>query len=123
MSYLELKMLKKISFRKTEFQVLKGINLSLERGEFVSILGESGAGKSTLMNIIAGLDHDYTGDVILDGVSTKDFNEKQMDGYRRQTIGFIFQSFNLINHLTVLDNVLISLEMTTLNHEERQKEH
>lgn len=122
MSYLELKNVEKnYHLEKTEFQVLEGINLSLERGEFVSILGESGAGKSTLMNIIAGLDHDYTGDVILDGVSTKDFNEKQMDGYRRQTIGFIFQSFNLINHLTVLDNVLISLEMTTLNHEERQK--
>lgn len=121
MTYFELKDIKK-SYRlnKNEvFPVLKGINLKFDKGEMVSILGESGGGKSTLLNIIGGLDHDYEGDVILDGQSTKDFNEKQMDQYRRQTIGFIFQSFNLISHLTLLDNVKVALEMTELSNSER----
>ncbi|MDI4584709.1 ATP-binding cassette domain-containing protein [Oenococcus sp. UCMA 14587] len=123
MAYLELKDIhKSYTLNKTEkFPVLKGINLKFDKGEFVSILGESGGGKSTLMNIIGGLDHDYQGDVILNGTSTRDFTEKQMDAYRRQTIGFIFQSFNLISHLTVLDNVLISLDMTTLTRAEKEK--
>ncbi|MDR1567169.1 MAG: ATP-binding cassette domain-containing protein, partial [Streptococcaceae bacterium] len=122
MSFLELKDIhKSYTLSSQIFPVLKGVNLSFERGEFVSILGESGAGKSTLMNIIAGLDHDYQGDVVLDGKSTRGFKEKSWDAYRRQTIGFIFQSFNLISHLTVLDNILISLEMTTLTHAERDK--
>lgn len=123
MAYLELKDIhKSYTLNKTEkFPVLKGINLKFDKGEFVSILGESGGGKSTLMNIIGGLDHDYQGDVILNGTSTRDFTEKQMDAYRRQTIGFIFQSFNLISHLTVLDNILISLDMTTLTRAEKEK--
>ncbi|MDR0898986.1 MAG: ATP-binding cassette domain-containing protein [Lactobacillaceae bacterium] len=121
MAYFELKDIKK-SYRlnKNEvFPVLKGINLQFEKGEMVSILGESGGGKSTLLNILGGLDHDYEGDVILDGQSTKDFTEKQMDGFRRQTIGFIFQNFNLISHLTLLDNVKVALEMTELSPAER----
>ncbi|MDN6899974.1 ATP-binding cassette domain-containing protein [Oenococcus sicerae] len=123
MAYLELKNIhKSYTLNKTEkFPVLKGIDLKFDKGEFVSILGESGGGKSTLMNIIGGLDHDYDGDVILDGVSTRDFTEKQMDAYRRETIGFIFQSFNLISHLTVLDNVLVSLDMTTLTRAEKEQ--
>lgn len=123
MPYLELKDIHKsyILNKSQEFPVLKGISLKFEKGEFVSILGESGGGKSTLMNIIGGLDHNYTGDVVLNGTSTREYNEKQMDAYRRQTIGFIFQSFNLVSHLTVLDNVLISLEMTTLSHGEKVK--
>ncbi|EHN58715.1 ABC transporter ATP-binding protein/permease [Oenococcus kitaharae] len=123
MAYLQLKDIHKsyILNKNEEFPVLKGISLDFDKGEFVSILGESGGGKSTLMNIIGGLDHDYEGDVILDGHSTRDFTEKQMDAYRRQTIGFIFQSFNLISHLTVLDNVLVSLDMTTLSHAEKEQ--
>ncbi|MDN6451725.1 MAG: ATP-binding cassette domain-containing protein, partial [Lactiplantibacillus plantarum] len=96
--------------------ILKGINLNFERGEFISILGESGGGKSTLMNIIGGLDHHYDGDVLLDGQSLRSMNVRQMDRYRRETIGFIFQNFNLVSYLTVLDNVMLSLKMTKTSH-------
>lgn len=122
MPFLELKNIKKSYYLgKEEFPVLKGINLEFERGEFVSILGESGGGKSTLMNIIGGLDHQFEGDVVLDGKSLAHANEKDFDNYRRGTIGFIFQSFNLISHLTILENVLISLKMTTLTKAEQEK--
>ncbi|BDR58931.1 ATP-binding cassette domain-containing protein [Xylocopilactobacillus apicola] len=122
MSYLELHDIHKSYFLvKEEFPVLKGIALNFDRGEFVSILGESGGGKSTLMNIIGGLDHNYQGDVVIDGKSLKDATENQMDAYRRDTIGFIFQNFNLIGHLSVLDNVLSSLDMTSLSHSDREK--
>ncbi|GAB2026398.1 ABC transporter ATP-binding protein/permease [Lactovum odontotermitis] len=104
---------------KEEFPVLKGINLKVGRGDFVSLLGESGGGKSTLMNIIGGLDREYEGEVIVEGQPQKSKKEKDMDAYRRDTIGFIFQSFNLINYLSVLDNVLVSLKMTNLSDKER----
>ncbi|CAI2694854.1 Macrolide export ATP-binding/permease protein MacB [Apilactobacillus kunkeei] len=120
MSFLELKNIQKSYYLgKDEFKVLKGINLSFEKGEMVSILGESGGGKSTLMNIIGGLDSKYEGDVLLNGSSLKHDTDKQLDEYRRKTIGFIFQSFNLISHLTILDNVLVPLEMTTLSKKEQ----
>ncbi|QQP83179.1 ATP-binding cassette domain-containing protein [Pediococcus acidilactici] len=102
-----------------EFKVLKGINLKFDRGEFVSILGESGGGKSTLMNIIGGLDHQYEGDVVYNGQSLHSAKPKVLGAYRRENIGFIFQSFNLISHLNILDNVLVSLEMTSLSHAQR----
>lgn len=121
MHILELKNIKKSYFLgKEEFPVLKGIDLAFDRGEFISLLGESGGGKSTLMNIIGGLDRNYDGDVIVDGVAQKRKKEKDMDNYRRDTIGFIFQSFNLISYLSVLDNILISLKMTNLSEKERQ---
>ena len=123
MAYLELKEIQK-SYQLpggSEFPVLKGIDLKFDKGDFVSILGESGGGKSTLMNIIAGLDHSYQGDVILDGVSTKDYDEGQMDKYRRETVGFIFQSFNLINYQTNLQNVMTSLEMTDLSASQKKQ--
>jgi len=120
MPVLELKNIRKSYFLgKDEFPVLKGIDLEFERGDFVSLLGESGGGKSTLMNIIGGLDREYDGDVIIDGVAQKAKKEKDMDAYRRDTIGFIFQSFNLINYLSVLDNILISLKMTSLSEKDR----
>ncbi|MDR2833062.1 MAG: ATP-binding cassette domain-containing protein [Streptococcaceae bacterium] len=122
MTILELKNIKKSYFLgKEEFPVLKGIDLSFERGDFVSLLGESGGGKSTLMNIIGGLDRKYDGDVLIDGVAQKSKKEKDMDAYRRDTIGFIFQSFNLVNYLSVLDNVLISLKMTKLSDKQRHE--
>ncbi len=120
MHILELKNIRKSYFLgKEEFPVLKGIDLNFDRGEFISLLGESGGGKSTLMNIIGGLDRNYDGDVIVDGVAQKRKKEKDMDNYRRDTIGFIFQSFNLISYLSVLDNILISLKMTNLSEKER----
>lgn len=120
MSFLELQNIHKSYYTgKDEFKVLKGINLAFERGEFVSILGESGGGKTTLMNIIGGLDRDYTGDVLLNGQALRHASEKDMDSYRRETIGFIFQSFNLVSHLSILDNVLVSLQMTKLSRSEQ----
>ncbi|MFD1124755.1 ATP-binding cassette domain-containing protein [Lentilactobacillus raoultii] len=121
MAYLELHDIKKSYYLGNEaFPVLKGLNLSFEQGEFVSILGESGGGKTTLMNIIGGLDSNYTGDVVLNGQSLRHDTNKQLDAYRRQTIGFIFQNFNLISHLTVLQNVMVSLEMTTLTRKQQE---
>lgn len=117
MSFLELHDIRKAyTLNHQENVILKGINLNFERGEFISILGESGGGKSTLMNIIGGLDHHYDGDVLLDGQSLRSMNVRQMDRYRRETIGFIFQNFNLVSYLTVLDNVMLSLKITKTSH-------
>ena len=102
-----------------EQQVLKGINLSFEAGEFVSILGESGCGKSTLMNIIGGMDTHYEGSVFVNGQSLKEMKGKELDDYRKKNIGFIFQSFNLIPHLSVLDNVTLAIEMMSMTKAER----
>lgn len=122
MAFLELKDIHKSYYLdKEEFPVLKGISLKFDRGEFVSILGESGGGKSTLMNIIGGLDRNFEGDVLVNGNLLDHSQEKQLDKYRRDTVGYIYQSYNLISHLTVLDNVLLALDMTTLNKEERRK--
>ncbi|MFB9768685.1 ABC transporter ATP-binding protein/permease [Lactiplantibacillus modestisalitolerans] len=122
MSYLELKDIHKAYYLgKEAFPVLNGIDLTFERGELVAILGESGGGKSTLMNIIGGLDRQFEGQVLLQGKPLDHHQEKQMDRYRRETIGYIYQSYNLINHLSVLDNVLISLDMTQLNRSERDQ--
>ncbi|MHA8110593.1 ABC transporter ATP-binding protein/permease [Lactobacillaceae bacterium Melli_B4] len=120
MALLELKDIRKSYYLgKEEFKVLKGISLEFNHGEFVSLLGESGGGKSTLMNIIGGLDSNYQGDVYLNGNSLKHDTDKQLDEYRRKTIGFIFQNFNLIGHMTILENVKISLEMSNLSHSEQ----
>ncbi len=99
---------------KTRFTALSDINVSFEKGELVSIIGESGSGKSTLMNIIGGLDSDYTGEIKIDGMDLKSFKEKQLDDYRKKKIGFVFQSFNLIPHLSILDNVTIALTLSNV---------
>lgn len=122
MAFLELNDIFKSYFLgNNEFPVLKGISLSFEKGEFVSILGESGGGKSTLMNIVGGLDREFKGQVKVNGELLDHRNEKQLDEYRRSTIGHIYQSYNLIPHLTVLDNVLVSLDMTTLSSAEKKQ--
>lgn len=121
MSYLELHNIKKSYYLENEeFPVLTGIDLSFDQGEFVSIVGESGGGKTTLMNIIGGLDSNYSGDVVLNGKSLRHDTAKQLDAYRRQTIGFIFQNFDLISHLTVFNNVMVSLQMTKLSHKQQE---
>jgi ABC-type antimicrobial peptide transport system, ATPase component len=104
---------------KEEFPVLKGINLELNRGEFVSILGESGGGKTTLLNTIGGLDSQFGGDILVDGKSLKKGSDKALDNYRSHTVGFVFQSFHLISHLTILENVLVPLEMSSLSKSQR----
>jgi ABC-type lipoprotein export system ATPase subunit/ABC-type antimicrobial peptide transport system permease subunit len=122
MAFLQLKDIHKSYFLgKQEFPVLKGIDLDFELGEFVSILGESGGGKSTLMNIIGGLDRKFDGEVLVDGQKLDHRNEKRMDRYRRETVGYIYQSYNLISHLSVLDNVMVSLDMTTLSKRKREE--
>lgn len=122
MAYLELRDIQKSYYLgKEKFPVLKGIDLDFELGEFVSILGESGGGKSTLMNIIGGLDREFDGSVTIEGKTLDHRLENQLDAYRRGTIGYIYQSYNLISHLTVLENVLVSLEMTTLSQSEKTK--
>lgn len=122
MAFLELHEIKKSYYLgKTAFPVLKGIDLSFEKGEFVSILGESGGGKSTLMNIIGGLDRNFEGRVVVAGEQLDHTQAKKLDVYRRETIGYIFQSFNLINYQTNLENVETSLNMTTLSARERKQ--
>lgn len=98
---------------------LKGINLAFRANEFVSILGPSGCGKTTMLNIIGGLDKYTSGDLFINGRSTKDFKDKDWDVYRNHRIGFIFQSYNLIPHQTILGNVELALTIAGLSKEER----
>lgn len=100
---------------------LRGINLEFRKSEFVSILGQSGCGKTTLLNIIGGLDRYTDGDLIINGKSTKTFNDKNWDTYRNHSIGFVFQSYNLIPHQTVLANVELALTLSGVSKAERKK--
>ncbi len=100
---------------------LKGIDLKFRETEFVSILGPSGCGKTTLLNIIGGLDGYSTGDLIINGKSTKNFKDKDWDTYRNHSIGFVFQNYNLIPHQTVLANVELALTLAGINKTERRK--
>lgn len=100
---------------------LKGINLTFRAHEFVSILGPSGCGKTTLLNIIGGLDRYTSGDLIINGVSTKKYKDKDFDTYRNHKIGFVFQNYNLISHLNVLSNVELSLTLAGAKKSERRK--
>ncbi len=99
---------------------LKGVNLKFRESEFVSILGPSGCGKTTMLNIIGGLDQYTEGDLVINGRSTKDFKDRNWDSYRNQSIGFVFQSYNLIPHQTVLHNVELALTLCGVSKEERQ---
>lgn len=100
---------------------LKGVSISFRKNEFVSILGASGCGKTTLLNIIGGLDKYTSGDLIINGVSTKEFGDKDWDTYRNHSIGFIFQSYHLIPHQSVLQNVELALTISGISKEERRK--
>jgi len=100
---------------------LKNVNLKFRRNEFVSILGPSGCGKTTMLNIIGGLDKYTSGDLLIDGVSTKKFKQTNWDAYRNSTIGFVFQSYNLISHLSVLNNVEMALSLSGIGAKERKQ--
>ena len=100
---------------------LKGVSLNFRDNEFVSILGQSGCGKTTLLNIIGGLDRYTSGDLIIDGISTKKFQDVDWDAYRNGRIGFIFQSYNLINHIDILSNVEMSLTLSGVPAAERKE--
>ena len=104
-----------------EVKALKGIDLEFRESEFVSILGQSGCGKTTLLNIIGGLDRYTSGDLLINGKSTKEFKDKDWDAYRNHSIGFVFQSYNLIPHQTVLANVELALTISGVGKEERRK--
>src|SRR5210317_1612372 len=103
----------------SSLHVLKGINLEVESGEMVAIMGSSGSGKSTLLNIIGILDEADSGSYILDGVPIKNSNEKVAANYRNKFLGFVFQSFNLINYKSALDNVAMPLYYQGIKRKER----
>ena len=100
---------------------LKGVDVEFRKNEFVAILGQSGCGKTTLLNIIGGLDRYTSGDLIINGRSTKEFKDRDWDAYRNHSIGFVFQNYNLIPHQTVLSNVELALTLSGVPKSERRK--
>lgn len=105
----------------TTVKALKGIDIEFRNSEFVSILGQSGCGKTTLLNIIGGLDRYTSGDLIINGKSTKEFKDNNWDAYRNYSVGFVFQNYNLIPHQTVLSNVELALTLSGVSKEARRK--
>lgn len=119
---LELKGICKRYVTQSFTQVaLDSVSLSFRDNEFVAILGPSGSGKTTMLNVIGGLDHFDSGDLLIDGISTKDFNDRDWDAYRNNRIGFVFQSYNLIPHQSILENVELALTLTGVGHAERRQ--
>lgn len=119
---LELKNIKKnYIVGDVKQEVLKGIDINFRECEFTSILGASGSGKTTLLNIIGGLDNYNNGDLIIDGTSTKKYKDSDWDIYRNHRVGFIFQSYNLISHQTILQNVELALTLSGVSKTERRK--
>lgn len=119
---LELKGICKRYVTQSFAQVaLDSVSLSFRDNEFVAILGPSGSGKTTMLNVIGGLDHFDSGDLLIDGISTKDFHDRDWDAYRNNRIGFVFQSYNLIPHQTILENVELALTLTGVGHAERRQ--
>ena len=100
---------------------LDGISLNFRDNEFVAILGPSGSGKTTLLNVVGGLDRYDSGDLIINGISTKKYKDRDWDSYRNHTIGFVFQSYNLIPHQTILSNVELALTISGISKSERKK--
>ena len=100
---------------------LNNVTLTFRENEFVSILGPSGSGKTTLLNIVGGLDHYDTGDLVINNVSTKKYKDRDWDSYRNHTIGFVFQSYNLIPHQSVLSNVELALTLSGVSKRERKR--
>ncbi|SYZ77913.1 ABC transporter ATP-binding protein/permease [Trichococcus shcherbakoviae] len=102
------------------FHALKDVQLSFEKGELVSIIGESGSGKSTLMNLLGGLDSQFDGEILVDGENIGQFKEKEMVAFHKEKIGFIFQSFNLVPHLSILDNVTLAMTLSNIDSKTRK---
>lgn len=106
---------------ENKIMALRGVSLDFRKNEFVSILGASGCGKTTMLNIVGGLDRYTDGDIFIDGVSTKKYKDVDWDTYRNHKIGFIFQSYNLISHLNIIENVELSLTLSGISASERKK--
>ena len=119
---LELKNIKK-SYKTAEYTqvALNDISLKFRKSEFVSVLGPSGSGKTTLLNIIGGLDRYDSGDLVINGKSTKDYKDKDWDQYRNNSVGFIFQNYNLIGHISVLSNVEMSMTLSGVGKKEKKE--
>ena len=119
---LEIKKISKV-YETENFKqkALDGVSISFRENEFVSILGPSGSGKTTLLNIIGGLDKYTSGDLVINGVSTKEYTDRDWDTYRNHSIGFVFQSYNLIPHQSVLSNVELALTLSGVSKDERRK--
>lgn len=119
---LELKKISKVyetdSFKQ---KALDNVSINFRKNEFVSILGPSGSGKTTLLNIIGGLDDYTSGDLIINGISTKKYNDCNWDTYRNHKVGFVFQSYNLIPHQSILSNVELALTLSGVSKAERRK--
>ena len=105
----------------TAVHALKGVSVEFRKSEFVSILGQSGCGKTTLLNIIGGLDRYTSGELYIGGRATSDFRDRDWDNYRNHSVGFIFQSYNLIPHQSVLSNVELALTLTGVPRAERRR--
>lgn len=119
---LELKSIRKVyPAGDGTVEALKGVSLCFRENEFVSILGPSGCGKTSMLNIIGGLDKYTSGDLIINGKSTKSYDDRDWDSYRNHSIGFVFQSYNLIPHQTVLQNVEIALSLSGVSKDERKQ--
>ena len=117
---LELKNIRKIyKVGDIETKALDGISVAFREKEFVAILGTSGSGKTTCLNIVGGLDQYDDGDLVIKGKSTKDFKENEWDAYRNNTIGFVFQSYNLISHLSIVANVELGMTLSGVSSEEK----
>ena len=119
---LQLKnIIKDYKMADTVVHALQDVSIDFRENEFVSILGHSGCGKTTLLNIIGGLDHYTSGDLIINGKSTKTFKDRDWDAYRNHSIGFVFQSYSLIPHQTVISNVELALTLSGVSKSERRK--
>ena len=124
MSILEVNHLKKIyttRFSGNQVQALSNLSFSVEEGEYVAIMGESGSGKTTLLNILAALDKPTGGEVLLNGKSIVEINEKEISAFRRENLGFVFQDFNLLDNFSLKDNILLPLVLSGVQYPEMEK--
>ncbi|HIF1722899.1 TPA: ABC transporter ATP-binding protein, partial [Enterococcus faecium] len=119
---LQLKDIKKYyKVGETTTKALDGVSVAFRQKEFVAILGPSGSGKTTMLNVIGGLDNYDSGDMVINGKSTKDFKDSDWDAYRNNSIGFIFQSYNLIGHLGIIENVELGMTLSGVSKDEKRK--
>lgn len=124
MAILEVNNVKKIyttRFGGNQVQALSNINFSVEKGEYVAIMGESGSGKTTLLNILAALDKPTGGEVLLNGKNIVEINEKEISAFRRENLGFVFQDFNLLDNFSLKDNILLPLVLSGVQYPEMEK--